>query len=179
MPSGTLRIWTVAREDWPADLDAGPWIAGRLADGLAEGSTTGLRGLVLRDAGLDLVDLDPWRDRPRNLHALLAGLTTTHTGGGPARAVGLLGTGRRRQAGGARAVGVVFLEWPDNAWWLWQVHRDPDGRPIDGTALEQGARWGDPLPSGLGRWWSAARRRGLQARLTRHDPPEAAEHVVH
>lgn len=179
MPSGTLRIWTVAREDWPADLDAGPWVAGRLEAGLAEGASTGLRGLVLRDAGLDVVDVDDWRSQPRALHALLAGLTTTATEGGPARAVGLLGTGRRRHPAGDAPVGVVFLEWPDNAWWLWQVNRDPEGLPIPGTALEQGARWGDPLPAGLGRWWSAARRRGIQARLTRHDPPDVAQHVVH
>jgi hypothetical protein len=85
---------------------------------------------------------------------------------------------RRRGAKQPVHVALVFVEWSDGRWWQWQALLAQDGASLlDDTLIEREAELGDPLPDGLGRWWTLARRRNLRVRLEAHAPDPAP--IVH
>ncbi|MEO0605243.1 MAG: hypothetical protein AAF211_27685, partial [Myxococcota bacterium] len=106
---------------------------------------------------------------------------------GPALAVGLVGTLKVRVRARTQGrtverdtpVGVAFLEAPDCDWWMWQRFRTPEDADRDAEQI-LAARHGDPLPGGLGRWWSLARRSRLRVVLdARSDEAVTSSPLVH
>ena len=136
--------------------------------------------VVVRESRIHLIQLRPLVEARASLARFLAALTRSEAPGGPPEAVGLVGTVRMRRGRGAVAVpaALVFLEWADCRWWHWQALLDGDNRQIlDSTETVRSALDGDPLPSGLGRWWSVGRRTGVSVRFGEARVVESA--VVH
>jgi len=149
-----------------------------LLDGLSEDQTAWV-AIVVRRQHIELVDPRPFAGPPPAVARFMAGLTRSETpDGGPAMAVGLAGNLQvrvRARSGGRRIdrsapVTVAFLEAPDCDWWLWQ--RFLGATSDDGVPPEQqlAGRHGDPLPNGLGRWWSLGRRSGVRVTLQTETP---------
>ena len=169
-------------------------------DALAEGATLVplVRGLadeqvawlavVVRPSHLDLIDPRPLASDRTAVGRFLAGLTRSVTAEGPALAVGLAGNLRvqvrmRTRSGHAvrgSPVGVAFLEAPDCDWWMWQRFLGPGTEQIDPEQIRSGHH-GDPLPPGLGRWWSLGRRTGVRVSLSQvaPSPPLGTSPLVH
>lgn len=118
---------------------------------------------VVRGERLDVVGLAPIVEKKIRPGTFVAGLTRAEMGPsvGDPLAVGIIGTVGYRPPGAEARVPMVmvFLEWEDCRWWHWKALLDPatgDIRPETETwtcAVE-----GDPMPQGLGRWWSLGRR---------------------
>ncbi len=177
-------------------------IARTSPDALAEGSALLplVRGLaedrlawvavVVREEHIDLVDPRPAGREGPEVARFLAGLSRSVTSAGPARAVGIAGNLQVR-VGVRRAgrvtdrgvpVSVVFLEAPDCDWWMWQrfAGSSDDEHPPAEQVLA--ARHGDPLPGGLGRWWSLGRRTGVRVVFGGSEqaiPPVATSPLIH
>jgi hypothetical protein len=168
----SLRLHTMARERIPGDGGVESWLTvmmSRQLDGQRElGSTL----VVVRERTIDLVDSGAARAAGFELSALLAGLTTTTTpAGGAVEAVGLLGRVNVRSRDAELPAAVAFLEWADCRWWMWEALLTPDARGLrEETARERSAVDGDALPTGLGRFWSHARRSGVRMELGLVEP---------
>jgi hypothetical protein len=81
----------------------------------------------------------------------------------------LAGTLRmRRGREGLRAL-AVFVEWPDNRWALSWQGIDAQGALIGDEPIIRRAVEGWPRPSGLGGWFSRARRDRLRLRISGDD----------
>lgn len=142
------------------------------------GGAAPLVGVVVRASRIDLVELAAPAREGLTVPLTLAVLARSEDPSGAIpQAVGVLGRYelRPRPDQPARApLAMVFLEWEDCRWWHWRAL--VDGRDLAGdTESLRRAVDGDPLPSGLGRWWSLSRRRSLVARLE----PAPAAAVVH
>jgi hypothetical protein len=193
-----LRVRALSREEVWASAAVGPddAVAVALADRLRAAlgdPTPGRRRpgalVVVRAASVELLTLrvEPGSSAPRvDVHQLLAALAASETLAGPAEAVGLVGVFRRRRVrwtaqGPAPELGnpvaLVFLEWPDGRWTRWEAPMDASGRALQGGAAWTGARHGDPLPDGLGRWWTRMRRWRPTVALSGAPPPPSG--VVH
>jgi hypothetical protein len=137
-------------------------------------------GVILRPERYDLVDLNGLGKVP--LPHFLAGLTRSDAAGaGPVLAVGIVGrfTIRRRDRP-PQPVAVAFLEWADCRWSLWQVLLDANGQEVPDTEIRRSAVEGDPLPDGLGRWWTLGRRLKMTLQLGPAVRPfEPSSEVVH
>ena len=104
-------------------------------------------------------DLPPLVAQKADIHRFIAAVA----GQEGMEAVAVVGTlGVRKGRGEAQPGLVVFIEWPDGAWWLW-------ARPLRDRAIrddlppEIRAAWdGWPRPSGLGGFWTRARVEGLR-----------------
>ncbi|MCA9572359.1 MAG: hypothetical protein KC656_31180, partial [Myxococcales bacterium] len=124
--------------------------------------------LVVRERTLDAIDLGEIRATGLPLAWFVAGLTTSSTtAGGEALAVGVSGRLTRRRTGteALETCATVFLEWEDGRWWQWAAALDDGGSMDPATVEVRGAEAGDPLPEGLGRWWSTGRRHGVSLGL--------------
>jgi hypothetical protein len=86
---------------------------------------------------------------------------------------GVLGTVRLRRAGREPVpAGVVFLEWPDGAWWAAHAPLAAEGGVQWPEPAVRSAVDGWPRPGGMGGWFARARRERLVIRLTaRAEPP--------
>jgi hypothetical protein len=167
-----LQVRTVQRATLPGDGDVASWLTVQLARAVEDGRLGPVAGVVVRERVVDLVDLAPVRSDGR-VPWLLAGLTTTATDGGAVEAVGLWGRMERRRPGGPpEAMAAVFLEWSDCRWWFWSARMQEHGLDEDSIA-ERSALEGDPMPDGLGRWWTRARRERMSVRL---QPPQPVVH---
>jgi hypothetical protein len=135
--------------------------------------------VVVRPEHVDLVQLRPVISARASLPRFLGALTQSESPGGPVEAVGLMGTVRlgRPGAEGPRVpAGLVFLEWADCRWWHWQALLDAESASVrTDTETIRSAVDGDPLPAGIGRWWSLGRRLRLRARFSQVEEPT----VVH
>ena len=163
-----LHVRSFSRAEVPSDRFVGDHLVEMLMKASAAGRT-GAAAVVVRSKTIDGLDLSALRGVGLPLAWFLAGLTTTSTlAGGPVEAVGVMGRVGFRRTGpdGTVPVATVFLEWGDNRWWQWQARLGPDGTPIPETAQVRSASAGDAMPQGLGRWWSAARRRRIHVGLT-------------
>jgi hypothetical protein len=180
MASRPLRVQHTRPPPTPVDLDEdehlGRWLVTLVQDAAAKGGAPPT-AVVLRDDGtLDLlaVERDLVADTP--LPLLLAGLSRSVLAGRSAVAVGLIGrfTLERRGPGAPVTAPVLlaFLEWSDCRWVGWRRVLDAPGARPDGDALER-ALDGDPLPDGLGRWWSLGRRTGVQVTFGAARAPDA------
>jgi hypothetical protein len=136
--------------------------------------------LVLREGGLDLIDVSGVHKSAVPLPAFLAGLTrsTPPDGGSEVVAVGLIGTmgvrDRRTPKAPSVPVAVVFLEWPDCRWWYWRAFVREDGLDADSETVSRAVD-GDSLPGHLGRWWSLGRRRKMRVDLRSVEPETEPE----
>ena len=84
----------------------------------------------------------------------------------------LVGTLRMRSGRRSEPMQVitVFVEWPDNRWSMsWQGLDSKRNLVGDGPILRS-AIDGWPRPTGLGGWFSRARREGLRLRVARSEP---------
>lgn len=154
----------------------GEFLAGLVQTSLADDASPGGTlpvAVVVRRQHTELLDLRMARATGLSMHGLLAGLTRSSPHGrGLPVAVGVAGRLRyRAPEGGTVPVAVAFLEWPDCAWWQWQVLLDPDGSPRAETEIRRGASAGDAMPAGLGRWWSLGRRSGVRVNYGPREAP--------
>ena len=172
-----LRIQSI--ESPAGGAEDGPSLVQLVRDALERGPAPAA-AVVRRPRTIDLIYLRELRDV--NPARLLAALTRSRIDGGPEpEGVGLIG-----QFSAAPREGVprpapwvqVFLEWPDNAWWHWRALLGADGRIDPTTVTEHSATLGDPLPAGLGRWWSTGRRERMSLDLHR-DPVAPTTDWVH
>jgi len=76
--------------------------------------------------------------------------------------------------GKAEARVVTFVEWADNRWWMIHQGFGPDNELLAVPTLIAEDGW--PRPSGLGGWFSAARRSGLRLHL---ESTQGAAPLVH
>jgi len=142
--------------------------------------------VVVRAERIELVELVPVVRAGIPVPAFLAGLTRSKgERDAEALAVGLAGRFLLRRRSDPQRSGVpvalVFLEWPDNAWWHWRALLDADATIREDTITLTRAVDGDPLPESLGRWWSLGRRMGYQVQygpLRRPEPLRVSE-IVH
>ncbi len=147
---------------------------------------------IARPSRVDVLGLKAIIDARIHVNRFLAALTRADTDIDVEEpsAIGVMGTVRIRQpvqAGASKAppappvpMGVVFLEWPDNRWWLWRTLLDAEGNPVAGTETRTRAVDGDPLPRGFGRWWSLGRRANLRLSMRRASdgtPVPVSRHV--
>ncbi|MEZ4238151.1 MAG: hypothetical protein R3F59_18785 [Myxococcota bacterium] len=167
MPSLRLRVRIVPRQaSDPALPDhaerEGEALAELVRDLVARGGNGAVLAVVRPDR-TELVDLGGLVRAKVAVPLFLAGLTRSVPDGQRLPlAVGLAGRFRMRTAPDQPGipVGVVFLEWADCRWWHWRSVLGADGAPVaDGETVWR-ADDGDPLPPGLGRWWSLGRRTG-------------------
>ena len=136
--------------------------------------------VVRDDATVDLIPLSPALVRDSPLPMLLAGLSRSVLEDRAAIAVGVIGRFRmeRRTPSGTVGVPVLlsFLEWSDCRWVSWRLVLGADDQPVDDGESWHRAADGDPLPAGLGRWWSLGRRTGATLHLTKPTTPPEAVH---
>ena len=177
MSSMRVRIRSLERGEPRPDSDEG----GRLVELVRRAVHTGqapTTAVVLRPQRVELIGLRPVVEARQPLWRFLAALTRTETEGS-AEAVGVIGRVGLRGEGGRVPAAIVFLEWPDCRWWWWRALLSPtDGQVLTDTETIRCAVEGDPLPRGLGRWWSLGRRQRLAVRLNRLDAPPS-DAVVH
>lgn len=160
-----LTVRSHARADIPADVGPERWLSS-LVEAAVKAGTAGPAGVVLRERQIDVVELAGPRAAGIRTGWLLAGLTTTETQpGGRAEAVGVVGRHTRKHKGVDVELAMVFLEWSDCSWWLWEARLDASGKALHGAPVVSCAAEGDALPPGIGRWWSAARRAGMRVEL--------------
>jgi hypothetical protein len=177
-----LKISSRPKEVLPVDLSVGEHLAELVVTASRKGRGLPGVGVVVRAGSLDLVELGEPMRAGLPLGGLLAGLSATRTErGGAVTAVGLIGGFKRRGRTDkeGRRVAMVFLEWPDCRWWHWVAELDAMGIVRPDTAQVRSAVEGDPLPGGLGRWWTQARLRRLRVALLVEAVPEAAPPQVH
>jgi hypothetical protein len=80
---------------------------------------------------------------------------------------GVVGTLRLRRPGREpAAAGVVFLEWPDGAWWTAHAPLAAEGGVQWPEPAVRSAVDGWPRPGGLGGWFARARRERLVIHLS-------------
>lgn len=130
---------------------------------------------VARPDRIEVIGLAPVLEHGVHVGGFIASLTRAELDPPAAdpRAVGLMGTLQVRQSPDGVPVpqATVFLEWPDCRWWHWRALVDPTrGELIEDTATIRRATDGDPLPDGLGRWWSLGRRQPWRVRLEGGSP---------
>ncbi|MCA9570968.1 MAG: hypothetical protein KC656_24175 [Myxococcales bacterium] len=142
--------------------------------------------VIGRPERLDLVGLKEIADQGWSVGRFIAGLTRAETGPdvGSVRIIGLMGTVEITPKGGEGRVpmAIVFLEWPDCRWWQWKALVEPTTREIlEDTETITRAVDGDPMPDGLGRWWSAGRHLRGDVRFDHWParPTPDADAVVH
>jgi hypothetical protein len=158
------------RSALPVDQSTAEYVVSRVRETLLSGRQVGASMLVQRSDTLDVVGVKKSVPGRRVvLPHLLAGLTSTWTPeGGRVEAIGVAGRFQLRRRGQSPVgVALVFLEWEDCSWWHWQVLLDAEGQPVEGSDTVRAARDGDPLPGGLGRWWTRARRHGIRMSMRR------------
>lgn len=171
MLRSSLKIHSTLRDRLPGDGTVESWLTVLVARQLDGRRQLGLGLVVVRQRTVELIDVSEARRAGFAPAMLLAGLTTTHTDGGSVEAVGLCGQVRAHGRELAVPVAMVFLEWADCRWWSWEALLAADGLSLrEDTARERTAAEGDAMPAGLGRWWSHARRTGMQLQLTLEAP---------
>jgi hypothetical protein len=176
-----LRIAVDAR---PPGRDDAEHLVGLVREATERGAAPAA-AVVVREAQTELVELRPALAAGISVDHFLAGLSRSQPEGRSLPlAVGLAGRFVLRPRNEPRtpaprtSLVLVFLEWPDNAWWHWRALLDAEGAIVDATATVTRALDGDPLPMGLGRWWSLGRRRPSIVRYGPIVPREAAA-LVH
>lgn len=146
------------------DDQVGEALVGVLARAMDRGGAPPV-ALGLRADRVDLFDLKPLVEQKVPLPHFITALTRNDF-----RAVGLMGRFRRttRTKKGAEpqvSMAMVFLEWEDCRWWQWHGLADDAGGLVDDTVTVRRAIDGDPMPAGLGRWWSRARMGGMRVQV--------------
>lgn len=172
-----LRVQTADRARLPGDGSVESLLTVSVARSLEAHGRLGTALVVVRPAVVELVTVIA--GGPIRTLELAAGLTTTVTAAGPAEAVGLLGRVERGARAGTKPVAVVFLEWPDCRWWMWECQLAEGGANLLlPTVRERAAIAGDPLPGGIGRFWTHGRRLRQAVKLSPIPPTEGEPSAV-
>lgn len=152
-------------------------LGGALFDRLTAAVARGRAGpaaLAFFEDGVQQVDLGPAIERGAPVvHQLLAATA----GQSACVCVAQLAVLHARRPGRpTQAFATVFVELPDNRWWMrWA----PAEQAAPGGALRtRAAIEGWPKPHGLGGWFSLARRTGLRLQLEAPGA-QAGLHLVH
>lgn len=165
----TVRGRSIPRHQIPADVSVGQHLVRLATEALGRGERPTLSAVVVSSEEVTLLALPEAGDR----HGFLSGLTTVPG----TEAVGLMGIAHRRTRSGAKVPALLcFLEWTDCGWWMSEAILDAEGALLAGSVSTRSAQAGDALPEGVGRWWSHARRSGLEARLAVDAPSLQAVH---
>jgi hypothetical protein len=154
------------------DEELGISLFGMLAAGLERG-LPGPALLCLRDGEVQQFSLAPvLRLAPAHRERLVAAMA-----GQPGALCGAY-VGPITVQPAQRRLALVYLEWPDNRWWLAQQPLD-EGHRLVGEAPELlRAVDGAPKPQGIGGWYARCRRENLSLVL-RQDQPVEPPQVVH
>lgn len=187
MPRLQLRMRCLPRGEALADDEHEGNRLRELVVGAVERGGAPLVGVCLRSDRLDILALQSLQEARIPLPMFLAGLSRSEAeGAGAVEAVGLMGVVavRAEPAGPPPApMALAFLEWSDCRWWSWRAPVDREARVVlDDNEVVTRAVDGDPLPRGLGRWWSLGRRTGARVRIgpvERRDPAIEASPLVH
>ncbi len=129
--------------------------------------------LVLRPGQVDQVDMSTVLRHPRpeawRLVAAFAGQQDVEC-------VALVGALRVRARGVPKPAPalVLYVEWPDNRWWTAWRFFDRERALLGEEPLVRRAVDGWPRPSGMGGWFSLARRTGVKLKVER--PPDQVVH---
>ncbi len=164
-----LTVRAIERSATADAASEGEYLADLVRTALERGSAAPV-AVVVRPERTELMDLRTVARSRLGLTPFLAGLSRSEVGGlGAPMAVGIAGTFRHRAPASPSdappvPVGLAFLEWSDCRWFHWQVLLGTDGQLQEDTELVRSAEAGDPMPSGLGRWWSLGRRRDMRVR---------------
>lgn len=160
MPRLDLRVQTLRPEvPWWPDADS---LGDRLTDlvkrNLSRGAPT--TAIVVRREEVSLVPLRPFAEARMPIRAVLGGLARWNLDAEPPEAVGVIGRvrWRTRRDKAWNELALVFLEWPDGSWWEWRGLLDASGELVETSEGVARAVDGLARPSGLGGWWTFARR---------------------
>jgi len=119
--------------------------------------------VIVRDEQVDWYDVGPVFQNPRKTTRKLLAAVAAQDGVECAALLGVFNVDNVRRKQPAKSV-LCYVEWPDNRWIMkWQHIRNGKvvGEPQFSSATDGFAR-----PSGLGGWFSYARRTRLQLRMT-------------
>lgn len=183
-PAFRIRVSVTARDPTRFPFEDDDALGGRLYDLVCRAVVDPNRGpprlvrpamLTLQDDQIDQYDLAPFtRSDAHHRHRLLAAIA----GQEDVRAVAVVGVlpvrlGRMPHPMPAAS---VFVEWPDNRWWLaWQFVDPREGlvgeHPVIRRAVD-----GWPKPGGIGGWFATARRLNLRLVLKPIIPDGAMLH---
>jgi len=180
MPVVNLRIQTLQPSEpwWPDEDVLGERLVKLVKNNLATGAPT--TGLVVRRETISRVPLKPFAEQKIGVKGVIAALARWDDGESMPDAVGVIGRvrwRRRNVQSGWSELAVVFIEWPDGRWWQWRGLLDADGlllpesdgiaRAVDGLAR----------PSGLGGWWTHARRHKPNLAFTKRSSEDVPKRV--
>ena len=173
-----LKIGTIFKECSGLSDDAlGEALVALVREAIHKGRAPTVAAIPRPDQ-LDILQLHPLAQEGVPLQPLLAGLTRAqiHPPVGDPIALGIMGKVLWGPKGTQRVpMALVFLEWQDCRWWMWRALLDPSDETIQPhTETTTQAIQGDPMPPGLGRWWSLGRRLPNRMTLSRATAP-----VVH
>jgi hypothetical protein len=175
-----LRMQTLSPAEpwWPDDEVLGGRLASLVKENLPRNGAPTV-GLVVRRDKVVLVPLRPVVQAKWRVAWLLGGLARWDEGDGAPEAIGLMGQIKVRKSGDDAwsPLAVVFLEWPDGRWWHWRGVLDGESGLLEGSEDQSRAVDGLARPSGLGGWWTLARRHQPDLKLERVLPPVASNLV--
>lgn len=173
-----LHVRTMARPS-AEDDPSGEHLVSLVREATARGNR-GAAAVVLRDTRVEIIDLASMSEAKIPLAHFLAALSRSEVEGfGPARAVGLVGRMQRRTREGGVPVALAFLEWSDCRWWQWIALLGADGQIVTDSETRRRAADGDPLPQGLGRWWTLGRRTKARVQYGPAAPQAKPPELVH
>lgn len=191
MPRLQLRVRCLSRGEALDDELEGSRLRELIVGAVARGGAP-VVAVVVRAERVEIIGLEPLQQAGIAVPMFLAGLSRSEAeGAGAAEAVGLMGVVSVSQAPAGQPpsgappapMAIAFLEWSDCRWWSWRAAVDrAAGAVLEDTQVLTRAADGDPLPQGLGRWWSLGRRVGARVRLgpVEQQPPAAeASNLVH
>lgn len=137
--------------------------------------------VAVRSERMELIDLRGILQAGVAVPLFLAGLSRSEPEGlGAPLAVGLAGRFQfRTRSTPGQPVGLAFLEWPDCRWWQWSVMLDSSGQMLPDSDMRRRAIDGDPLPGGLGRWWTLGRRTRSVVRFGSSQGSSLSSPLVH
>ena len=163
-----MRVHVAERDPqrFPKDDDLlGENLFELLKDALSGGRVPRPAMLVLRDRQVDQFDLLPiLRSGGWSAQRLLGGLVGRDNVDCAALVGALVVRPGRRQEGAHQAA-VCFVEWPDNRWWTAWQPLDGKNRLVGPEPLVRRAVDGWPKPTGVGGWFSSARRDRVRLEL--------------
>lgn len=173
-----LPIRVLAR---PADDEdaCGEYLASLVREALGRGSK-GAVAVVVRSQRTELIELRAIVEARIQLAQFLAGLTRSDAQSfGSPLAVGLAGRFTLRRGAQRSPIALAFLEWPDCRWWQWTTLIDGANQLVVDSEVRHRAIDGDPLPAGLGRWWTLGRRTRTTVHYDSTDRGEQSAPLVH
>ena len=162
----------------PGDEAAVEQLGGALFDRLSAAVARGRAGpavLAFFEDGVQQVDLGPAIERGAMVVQQLIAATAGQPGCLGVAQLAVLHASRPDRP--RQSFATVFIELPDNRWWMrWAPAVAGGGPPAAPRTRAAAEGW--PKPNGLGGWFSLARRAGLRLQLEAPGA-QAGLHLVH